>query len=135
MQTRRMTRVLAWLLTNAVAIAVAAWLLDGIRFDGPTEPLSSEVQEKIVPLLLVAVILGLVSVTVEPIVKLLSLPFIILTIGLFLLVINALMLMLTAWIADQVGVGFHVDGFWNALLGSIIITLVTGFIDVAVLDD
>ena len=50
-------------------------------------------------------------------VKLLSLPFIVLTIGLFLLVINALMLMLTAWIADLVGIGFHVDGFWNALLG------------------
>ena len=68
-------------------------------------------------------------------VKLLSLPFILLTIGLFLLVINALMLLLTEWIADLVGIGFHVDGFWNALLGSIIITLVTGFIDVAVLDD
>jgi putative membrane protein len=69
------------------------------------------------------------------VVKLLSLPFILVTIGLFLLVINALMLLLTEWIADLVGIGFHVDGFWNALLGSIIITLVTGFIDVAVLDD
>ena len=87
------------------------------------------------PLLLVSVILGLVTVVVEPVVKLLSLPFIILTIGLFLLVINALMLLLTEWIADLVGIGFHVDGFWNALVGSIIITLVTGFIDVAVLDD
>ena len=130
-----MTRVLTWLLSNAVAIAVAAWLLDGIRFNGPTEPFSAEVQEKIVPLLLVSVILGLVTVVVEPVVKLLSLPFIIVTIGLFLLVINALMLLLTAWIADLVGIGFHVDGFWNALVGSIIITLVTGFIDVAVLDD
>jgi len=129
------TRVLTWLLSNGVAIAVAAWLLDGIRFSGPTEPFSAEVQEKLVPLLLVSAILGLVTVVVEPVVKLLSLPFIILTIGLFLLVINALMLLLTAWIADLVGIGFHVDGFWNALVGSIIITLVTGFIDVAVLDD
>ncbi len=130
-----MKRLLAWLLSNAVAIAVAAWLLDGISFSGPTEPFGAEVQEKIVPLLLVSAILGLVSVTVEPVVKLLSLPFILMTIGLFLLVINALMLLLTEWIADLVGVGFHVDGFWNALLGSIIITLVTGFIDVTVLDD
>ena len=130
-----MTRILAWLLSNAVALAVAAWLLDGINFDGPSSPLGEEVQEKIVPLLLAAAIMGLVSVFVEPVVKLLSLPFIVLTIGLFLLVINALMLMLTAWIAGLLGIGFHVDGFWAALLGSIIITLVTGFIDVTVLDD
>ncbi len=130
-----MTRILAWLLSNAVALAVAAWLLDGISFDGPSSPLGEEVQEKIVPLLLAAAIMGLVSVFVEPVVKLLSLPFIVLTIGLFLLVINALMLMLTAWIAGLLGIGFHVDGFWAALLGSIIITLVTGFIDVTVLDD
>ena len=56
--------------------------------------------------------MGLVSVFVEPVVKLLSLPFIVLTIGLFLLVINALMLMLTAWIAGLLDIGFHVDGFW-----------------------
>jgi len=122
-------------LTNAAALAVAAWLLDGIRFDGPVEPFGDEVQEKIVPLLLVALILGLVSVFVEPVVKVLSIPFIVLTIGLFLLVINALMLLLTGWIAGKADIGFHVDGFWTALLGSIIITLVTGFIDVAVLDD
>ena len=95
-----MKRLLAWLLSNAVAIAVAAWLLDGISFDGPTEPFGSEVQEKILPLLLVSAILGLVSVTVEPVVKLLSLPFILLTIGLFLLVINALMLLLVEWVAE-----------------------------------
>ena len=130
-----MTRILAWLLTNAVAVAVAAWILDGISFDGPSSPLGDEVREKIVPLLLVALIMGAVSVFVEPVVKLLSLPFIVLTIGLFLLVINALMLMLVAWIAGVLDIGFHVDGFWNALVGSIIITLVTGFIDVAVLDD
>ena len=53
-----------------------------------------------------------------------SIPLVIFTLGLFLLVINALMLMLTAWIADGVGIGFHVDGFWNALWGSIVITLV-----------
>jgi putative membrane protein len=72
----------------------------------------------------VALILGLVSTFVEPVVKLLSLPFIILTLGFLLLVINALMLMLTAWLADVVDIGFHVDGFWNALVGSIIVTIV-----------
>jgi putative membrane protein len=122
-------RFVTWLLTNAAAIAVAAWLLDGIRLEGATW------QDKIVPLLVVALILGLVTMFVEPVVKLLSLPFIILTIGLFLLVINALMLLLTSKIADSLDVGFHVNGFWTALWGSIIITLVTGFIDIAVLDE
>lgn len=122
-------RFVTWLLTNAAAVAVAAWLLDGIRLQG------ADWQAKIVPLLVVALILGLVTMFVEPVVKLLSLPFIIVTIGLFLLVINALMLLLTSRIAEAFDVGFHVDGFWTALLGSIIITLVTGFIDIAVLED
>jgi putative membrane protein len=61
---------------------------------------------------------------VRPVVTFFSIPFIILTLGLFLLVINALMLMLTAWIAGGIGIGFHVDGFWNALGGSIVITVV-----------
>jgi putative membrane protein len=117
------------LLANAAALAVAAWLLDGISFDG------DDWQDKVVPLLVVALILGLVSAVVEPVVKLFSLPFILLTIGLFLLVINAWMLMLTGWVAGKVDVGFEVDGFWTALLGGIIITLVTGFIDVAVIED
>jgi len=122
-------RFVTWLLTNAAAIAVAAWLLDGIRIEG------TDWQDKILPLLIVSLILGIVTVFVEPVVKVLSLPFIILTIGLFLLVINALMLLLTSWIAGQADVGFHVSGFWTALVGSIIITIVTGFIDVAVLED
>ena len=61
--------------------------------------------------------MGLVTSFVEPVVKLLSLPFIILTLGLFLFVINALMLMLTGWLADRLDLGFHVDGFWTAVLG------------------
>jgi putative membrane protein len=127
-------RFVTWLLTTAAAVAVAAWVLPGLWFEGPTSG-TAELQHKIGPLLLVALILGVVSVFVEPVVKFFSFPFIILTIGLFLLVINALMLMLTAWIAGRLDVGFHVDGFWQALLGSIVITLVNSFIDVAVLED
>jgi putative membrane protein len=127
-------RFVTWLLTTAAAVAVATWLFDGIYFSGPASG-TAEIQHKILPLLLVALILGVVSMYVEPVVKFFSIPFIILTIGLFLLVINALMLMLTAWIAGQVGIGFHVDGFWTAVWGSLVITLVNGFIDVAVLED
>jgi putative membrane protein len=124
-------RFVIWLLTNAAGVAVAAWLLDGIAFTGPDSG-GAELQDKVVPLLLVALILGVVTSVVKPIVQLLSLPLIVLTIGLFLLVINALMLMLTGWIAEQVDLGFSVDGFWTALLGSVVITLVTWLVDSAV---
>ncbi|MGL5823358.1 MAG: phage holin family protein [Nocardioides sp.] len=127
-------RTVIWLGINALAIAVAAWVLDGIWFAGPTSG-QAELAEKAVPVLLVSVILGLVTVFVEPVVKFLSFPFIVVTIGLFLLVINALMLLLTAWIAGKLEIGFTVNGFWAALLGSIIITIVTGFLELAVPED
>lgn len=127
-------RTIIWIGSNAVALAVAAWLLGGISFDGPSQG-QAEFTEKFVPVLLVALILSLVTVFVEPVVKFFSIPFIILTIGLFLWVINALMLMLTAWIADQVGIGFTVDGFWTALWGALIITIVTGFLELAAPED
>jgi putative membrane protein len=122
-------KLLLWILTTMAGLAVAAWLLDGIHLDGATW------QDKLLPLAGAALILGLVSISVEPVVKLLSLPFIILTIGIFLLVINALMLMLTSWIAEKLDVGFAVDGFWAALVGSVIVTLVTGFIDMVARED
>ena len=121
-------RFIVWLLTNAAGVAVAAWLLDGISFAGPDAG-QTELQEKILPLLLVALILGAVTAVVKPLLTLLSLPLVILTIGLFLLVINAAMLLLTGWIADQLDIGFTVDGFWTALLGSVVITLVTWLVD------
>ena len=79
--------------------------------------------------------MGLVSMLVKPVVQLLSIPFIILTLGLFLWVINALMLKLTAGIAGLFGIGFHVNGFWTALLGALIITLVNFFVDRVIGDD
>jgi putative membrane protein len=121
-------RILGWLLSNAVALAVAAWLIDGIRFTGPTQGVE-EIRHKLLPLIGVAVILGVVSALVKPILKLLSLPIILLTLGLFLLVINALMLLLTGWLADKLGLGFEVTGFWPAVGGAIIITIVTWFVD------
>ena len=116
-------RFVTWLLTYAAGLAVAAWLLAGIWFDGPDDG-QAELQEKILPLLVVALILGLVSTFIEPVIKLLSLPFIILTLGFLLLVINALMLLLTARLADAFDLGLHVYWFWNALVGSLIITVV-----------
>jgi putative membrane protein len=116
-------RFVTWLLTYAAGLAVAAWLLEGIWFEGADSG-GAELQDKIVPLLLVALILGVVSTFIEPVIKLLSLPFIILTLGFLLLVINAFMLMLTGWLAGAFDLGFHVDGFWDALVGAVIVTVV-----------
>ncbi|HEX6485323.1 MAG TPA: phage holin family protein [Nocardioidaceae bacterium] len=121
-------RFLIWVVVNAGALAVAAWLLEGIRVGGKTTG------EQAVTLIIVALIFGVVNAIVEPVVKLLSLPFILLTLGLFLIVINALMLLLTSWISEQIGQRFVVDGFWTAVLGGIIITIATWILE-AVLPD
>jgi putative membrane protein len=117
-------RVVTWLVTNVVAVTVAAWLFDGIRFTGPSSG-QAELQEKLWPVIVVALILGVVTAVVKPVLTLLSLPLVILTIGLFLVVINAFMLQLTAWLSDKLDIGFHVDGFMTAVGGAIVITIVT----------
>jgi putative membrane protein len=121
-------RFLTWLVTTAVAVAVATLLFKGIFFTGPTHG-QEEIKHKLVPLLLVALILGVVSSLVKPALTILSIPFIIVTLGLFLLVINAAMLKLTSWLADKLDIGFHVQGFWPAVGGAIVITVVTWIVD------
>lgn len=112
-------RFIIWVVVNALALAAAVALLDGIELTGDTDA------DKALTLIGVALIFGVVNAVVGPVVKLLSLPFIILTLGLLLFVINALLLLLTEWISRAFGLGFSVDGFWTAVLGSIIITVVT----------
>jgi putative membrane protein len=121
-------RFVVRILITAAALAVAAWLIDGIRFTGPRHGMD-EIQEKILPLLLVAAILSLINSFVRPILTILSIPFIIVTLGLFLLVINAGMLLLTDWLADALDIGFRVTGFWPAVGGAIVITVVTWILD------
>ena len=113
---------------NAAALALATWLLDGIRLTGDTD------QDRIVTLVLVAVVFGLVNGVVRPVVKTLSLPLIILTLGLLILVINALMLMLTSWISTNLGLGFHVDGFWTAVSGGIVVMVSTWLLELLLPD-
>jgi putative membrane protein len=110
-------KLLTRLVVNALALGVAVWLFDGITLTGGSDT------DKLVKLLIVGAIFGLVTSVVRPIVSFFSLPLIILTLGLMLLVINALMLLLTSKIAGSVDLGFHVDGFWVALFGSIVISL------------
>ncbi len=115
-------RLILRLAINAVALVVATWLLSGISVSG------SSTSENALTIIGVAAIFGIVNAIVRPIVTLLGLPFIILTLGLLLLVINALMLMLTSWLAGVLGLPFYVDGFWTALLGSIILSIVSGIL-------
>ena len=121
-------RLIVRLLAGAVALAVAAALIEGISV-GP-----GTTTERAVTLLLVAVIFGLVNAIVRPIVRLISLPLFIITLGLFTFVVNALMLLLTAWIGDQFDLAFEVDGFWAALLGALVISVVTFVINVLLPD-
>jgi len=115
-------RFVVWLLTNAVALAVALWLIPGIWISGPSHG-SEELRHKILRLLVVALILGAVSYVVKPVLTILSLPAIILTFGLFLLVINAAMLGLTSWLLRHTTIGFHVGGFWPAVWGGLVFAI------------
>lgn len=102
--------ILVRLLINAVSIWAADWLIEGIRFEGT-----------LLGMVVVALLFGLINAIIKPIVKFFSFPFIILTLGLFTLVINALMLMLTAALTPIL----TVDGFIPALLGSVVISIVS----------
>ncbi|GAA3042349.1 phage holin family protein [Kitasatospora albolonga] len=116
-------------LINAAAIWVAAWIVSGITLSG------DDWQSKTVTVILVALVFGVVNFLIKPLVKLFSLPLFILTLGLITFVINALMLWLTSWASDKLSLDFHVDGFWAALLGSLIISLVSWGLNLAFGDD
>lgn len=112
-------KFLIWVLVNALALAVATWLLDGISLT------ADSTENRVITLVLVALIFGVINAVLGPVIKLLSLPFIILTLGLLLLAINALLLLMTSAISEQLGLGFHVDGFWTAAFGAIVVTVST----------
>ena len=117
-----------WLVVNAGALGVAVWLFDGITLTAGTT------SGRIVTLLIVGGIFGVITSVVRPIVNLLSLPLIILTLGLMLLVTNALMLLLTSKVADTFGLEFHVDGFWTAVFGALVISIASMILE-AILPD
>lgn len=112
-------RFVTWVAVNALALSAATWLLDGITVTGETT------SDRLLVMLGVALVFGVINAVVRPIVSLLALPFIILTLGLLIFVINAAMLLLTSAIAEQVGLAFRVEGFWTAVIGAIVISLVS----------
>lgn len=108
------------LVITAFAIWLAAEWVDGIEIASPRP--GTDI--KVLVLLAVALVFTLVNAVVKPVVKLLSLPLVVLTLGIFLLVINALMLLLTAKLTETTEYGLRVADFWPAVWGSIIIALV-----------
>ncbi|MFE5852465.1 MULTISPECIES: phage holin family protein [unclassified Streptomyces] len=123
-----MMNLLVKTIANAVALAIAIWLLSDITLTGDSTG------KKTTTLIVVALIFGLVNAVVKPIVKLLTLPLFVLTLGLITLIVNALMLLLTSWFADKLDLNFHVEGFWTAVLGGLIISLVSWALSVALPD-
>ncbi|MEU4150572.1 MULTISPECIES: phage holin family protein [unclassified Streptomyces] len=116
-------------LANAAALAVAVWLLDKITLTG------DNTGKKIGTLIVVALIFGLVNFLVKPIVKVLTFPLFVLTLGLITLIVNALMLLLTSWVCGQLDLSFHVDGFWTAVLGGLIISVVSWALNLVLPDE
>lgn len=121
-------RTILRLLANAAALAVATWLLSGITLNTPTT------SRKILALLIVALIFGVLNAVVKPVFKLVTAPIVLLTLGLFLLVINACIMLLTSWVADKVDLGWHVDGFWTAVFGAVIVSIVSFLLNAFVPD-
>jgi putative membrane protein len=117
-------RLVLRLLANAAALAIATWILSGITLTG------ASTTSQIVTLLIVALIFGVLNAIIKPIFALVTIPLLLLTLGLFLIVINACMLLLTSWLAGLLDLGWHVDGFWTALIGGIIISIVSFVLNV-----
>lgn len=117
-----MERILVRLVTTMIALFAAIWLVPGIGLSGVAGG-GLPSSQALINLLLVAVIFGVVNAVVRPILKTLTLPITCLTLGLFTFVVNALMLLLTSFIADQLDLGFIVDGFFAALIGAVVVSV------------
>jgi len=119
-----MIRFIIRLVVNAVAIWAAVQLVPGLNYIGSTTSL-----------LIVALVFGVVNALVRPLLLLLTCPFIILTLGLFVLVVNTIMLSLTVWLSGVWGLGLTSTGFWATFLGALVISIVSSVINLLIKDD
>lgn len=115
---------LRWVIL-AIAIALTAWLFPGVTIHG-------EGGQLVLNLLIVAAVFGLINAIIRPIVMLLTCPLVILTLGLFMLVINALMLSLTDWLLPNI---LTVDGFWTTFFAALVISIISGLLGIFVHDE
>ncbi len=119
-----MKLIIRWVVST-LALFAAAYLIPGIRVEDPNAWMVYA---------LMALILGLVNAVIRPFLKLLSCPLIMLTLGVFVLVINGASFLLAARIAEALGVGFYVDGFWPAVLGALIVSVISVFFNIFLKD-
>jgi putative membrane protein len=119
-------------LVNAVAIWIATLVVDGMTVRGPGSDLGS----RILTYLVIGAIFGVINALIKPVVRLLTLPFYVITLGLFTFVVNALMLQLTSWISQATPLTFHIDDFfWTAILGAVVVTFVSLVLNLVIPDN
>ena len=111
------------LLVNAAALWVATRLVPGVTYAGGW-----------LPFLGVALVFGFVNAFIRPVAKLLTFPLIIITLGIFSLVVNGLMLWLTSGLSGALDLGFHVRGFWAAFFGALVVSIVSTLLSMLVED-
>lgn len=116
------------LVITAIALWITTLIVPGVAVTGRNGANTA------LTLLAVALIFGLVNAVLKPVIKVFGCVFYLLTLGLFALVVNALLFLLTDWIARQLQLPFHVDGFWAAFWGAIVMAVVSWLISVAVPD-
>ncbi|MFF5208697.1 phage holin family protein [Streptosporangium sp. NPDC000396] len=121
-------RIVIKVLAVAAALWAATRIVSGITVSASTTT------TQIGTLVAVALVFGLVNAVLKPIIKVLGCAFYVLTLGLFALVVNAGLLLLTSWIAAQLQLPFHVEGFWAAFWGAIIVGLVSWLLDLVLGD-
>ena len=118
-------KLLVRLIINALALWIAITLIPGFNFEGSN-----------VSLLMIALIFGLVNALVRPVIVLLTCPLVLLTLGLFVLVINTIMLYLTIWLSREVfDLGLTSSGFWTTFLAAIVISIVSGVMSMLLKDE
>ena len=113
-------RFLIRFLTNAAALWVATRIVPGVTYEGGW-----------LPFLAVSLVFAVINATLRPLIKLLTCPLILLTLGLFALVVNGLMLWLTSSVAGSLDLGFHVTGFWAAFFGGLVVSIVSTLVSIA----
>jgi len=111
------------LLVNATALWIATQIVPGVTYRGGW-----------LPFLGVALIFGLVNSVIRPVAKVVTFPLIILTIGIFALVVNGLMLWLTSGLSTAFALGFHVSGFWAAFFGALVVSIVSTVLSLVIKD-
>src|SRR3954468_409502 len=121
--------ILIRLVVSAVSLWIATLVIDGIHLTADSVP------KKIGTLLAVAAIFGIVNAVLRPIIKVIGCGLYVLTLGLISIVVNALLFLLTSWIAGQLSLPFHVDDFWpSAVLGALLVGVVSWLLNMLVPD-